>query len=569
MYLPKTLNYPALGCLVLLLALCWLLFFWRLGNVPFYSRGEAREGLVVWEMYTSGDLILPAVNGDYIPFKPPLFHWVGVLMANIFGRVDEFTVRFPSAFFATLGVLLTFLAGARLWGNAAGMASAVVLATSSEWWQAATIAQVDMTLAFFTLASLLLFFFVYQKGSSSLVESLGLAFFVGCATLAKGPLGLALPSLAILTFLVLRRDLQFLKRLHLFASVVLFLLVAGSWYGLAFREGGKAFLSRQILDENLLTAAGIEGHYQPLYYFVPIFFENMAPWSLFFPSLALYLYRQRRKLQEEHLLYPLVWVACLFAFFSLSLGKRGVYILPIYPAAALLLGAWWTKLQRGDSHFLWFVRLVGYSVAVLYLVVSGVFLAPFMGWNVFDALVSSSKNANLSLILRSVLLPSPWISFSLALSGLAALVLIWMLFRDHWAGAFASLAIVTIITALVMKNAYYPYIAGKRTLKPFMVRVRHAVDAKAPLLFYRSFDYGAIFYAERHIASYPEGGERLARPLFLLMWEEEWRQLRPRPDIRVLDTSEGRGPTDKHRLVLTEVGGEGPVESNGAGKNSD
>jgi len=91
---------------ILLLAVCLLLFFLNLGRVPFYDRGESREGLVVWEMFTSGNWTLPIVNDAYIPFKPPLFHWTALLVAKILGGVDEFTLRFPSAFFGTLGVLL-------------------------------------------------------------------------------------------------------------------------------------------------------------------------------------------------------------------------------------------------------------------------------------------------------------------------------------------------------------------------------------------------------------------------------------------------------------------------------
>jgi len=61
---------------LLLLVLCFMQFFWRLGEVPFYTRGESREGLVVWEMYKTGNWVLPIINGDYVPFKPPLFHWI-------------------------------------------------------------------------------------------------------------------------------------------------------------------------------------------------------------------------------------------------------------------------------------------------------------------------------------------------------------------------------------------------------------------------------------------------------------------------------------------------------------
>src|SRR5262249_20270310 len=181
--------------IVLLAGLCLGLLVWHLGEVPFYLRGEPREGLVVQEMQVSGDWILPAVNGSYVPFKPPLFHWAALAAAGVFGGIDEFTLRFPSAVFATLGVFLIYFAGARLWEEKAGLASAVVLATNHEWWTAASLAQVDMTLAFFMTAALLLFLFACRRRGKEIgvAEPLAIALLLGCATLAKGPVGLAIP----------------------------------------------------------------------------------------------------------------------------------------------------------------------------------------------------------------------------------------------------------------------------------------------------------------------------------------------------------------------------------------
>jgi 4-amino-4-deoxy-L-arabinose transferase-like glycosyltransferase len=547
----KALNGRDIGYLIPLAALCFLLFFWNLGEIPFYTRGEPREGLVVWEMYSTGNWILPQVNGDYIPFKPPLFHWFGVIIAKVLGRVDEFSVRFPSALFGTLGVFLTYLAGAHLWGKKAGIVSAFVLATSPEWWQTAIIAQVDITLAFFISAALLLFFSLYRKGESRKAESLGLALLLALGTLAKGPLGVLLPSLTIFIFLCAERNLAFLKKLHLLPSAILFLLLAGFWYGLATWEGGQRFLLRQIVDENLLTAAGVEGHYQPFYYFIPVFLLNTAPWSLFFPSLCLYLYSRRQRLREEQLHYPLIWLAVVFLFFSLSLGKRGVYILPLYPAAALLLGAWWTRLEQGEIHPLWLVRLPGYLVAASYLFLTAAVLFHSLGWNVLDhvRLFHTSSNGGIfSLFLDAKIPPSLSISICLA-----AFLLAWGLSRKSWNSALVSLAVMTTATALIIKDVYYPRIAAERTLKPFMERVRQEADGHAPLLFYRSFDYGAIFYAGRHIASYSENEKNFQPPFFLLLWEDEWQQIWTQRDLRVVDISEGTGPVGRHHLLLAEV----------------
>jgi len=283
----------------ILLGLCFLLLFWKLGELPFFSRGEPREGLVVWEMYSSGNWILPAVNGDYIPFKPPLFHWFGVFAAHLFGHIDEFSLRLPSAVFATLGVLMTYLAARRLWGERAAIVAGIVLVTNAEWWQAGTDTQVDMTLAFFISAACLYFYFLYEQRDFGLVKCLGLPLLLGLATLSKGPVGLAVPCLVFLIFLGLRRDFAFVKKLHPFASAAVFLLIAGSWYGAALWQGGPAFFFRQIVDETFRTAVGSYGHFQPVYYYLPIFLENTLPWSFFYPALALFIYQRRDKLSDE------------------------------------------------------------------------------------------------------------------------------------------------------------------------------------------------------------------------------------------------------------------------------
>ena len=140
-------------------------------------------------------------------------------------------------------------------------------------------------------------------------------------------------------------------------------LVAGSVnLALALWQGGAAFFFRQLVDENLRTATGEYGRPQPIYYFVPVLFYNMAPWSLFFPALALFLYRQRDRLKKDEFLYPLIWLTVAFVFFSLSSGKRGIYILSLYPAAALLWGAWWDHVEKGDSQSQDLTLFIGYFV---------------------------------------------------------------------------------------------------------------------------------------------------------------------------------------------------------------
>jgi len=158
----------------LLVAICAVLFFGDLGEVPFYDKQEAREALVVWEINHSGHWILPLRNGNEIPSKPPLYHWLAALVSQSADRLDEFTARFPSAFLAILGVLLVYLAGAALWHRSAGLFSALILATSVEWWDAAKVARVDMTLTFVMLGAF--FFFISTEQEEDEIRRLSWVF---------------------------------------------------------------------------------------------------------------------------------------------------------------------------------------------------------------------------------------------------------------------------------------------------------------------------------------------------------------------------------------------------------
>src|SRR5215510_15544829 len=90
-----------------LLLLCFLLYFWELGQIPFYNYEESKEALIVWEMVNDGGWILPLRNGTEIPLKPPLFPWLGALLACLSGEVTEAVVRCPATLFATGTVVLT------------------------------------------------------------------------------------------------------------------------------------------------------------------------------------------------------------------------------------------------------------------------------------------------------------------------------------------------------------------------------------------------------------------------------------------------------------------------------
>src|SRR4030095_7687567 len=125
-------------------------------------------------------------------------------------------------------------------------------------------------------------------------------------------------------------------------------------------RGGEGFVDRQIIQENLSRFAGGSGHSHPPYYYVPYLFSLGIPWSLFLP-LALWDWFKEGWSINRPAAFLKVWFLAIFVFFPIAMGKRPVYLLPLYPAVAILLAAWFYKDTLGRT------RVIIYRVMALLL----------------------------------------------------------------------------------------------------------------------------------------------------------------------------------------------------------
>ncbi|MBM4258715.1 MAG: glycosyltransferase family 39 protein [Deltaproteobacteria bacterium] len=547
---------------VALTVLCLVLYWWGLGDVPFYTKGEPREATVVWEIYTTNEWILPLRNGHLIPSKPPLFHWLGTLVSYASGGVSEFSIRFPSAALATVGVLLTYGTGVALWGVEAGAVAAVILATSFEWSRAATTARVDMTLTVCMVAAFLFFLFLYRRKDVRPREAFLFYVLLGLATLAKGPVGAILPGLTVLCFLAARRDLTFLRHLYVIVGGFLVLLIAGSWYGLALWQGGYDFFTKQIMKENVLRFFTSDaGHEHPFYYFLPNLFLGMAPWSFFFPPFVVYIYRQRRVWAEKEYLYLIVWIATVFLFYSAAKSKRSVYILPLYPAVALLIGAWWQELRHGSTvmsgPFFRLIQASGYFCLLFALVTIAAIGGQALGYDplgVIRPLLHPRDQSNLPMFTGIVAAhPTAFLLWSAMTAGSVSLLVLGIHHR-YWGWVFSGLAAFTIGAVLLVNNVFQPTVAATRTYRPFMERVVTRAG-QAPMFFFQAFDNGALYYSRRRIPQYDANLVQPGVGYFLLMRRSKWEEIAKlnAENFVLLDESEGTGPKDRHKLALVHT----------------
>jgi len=349
----------------ILIGFCITLYFLNLGRWDLWSPDEPRYAQVAREMVNGGDWILMHYNGNTYADKPPLFFWLMAFSSYLSKGFSSFSVRFPAALFGTLTVLLTFFLGKMLYSSRTGFLSGLILATSLEFSYLSTRANIDTTLTFFTTASLFCFFQWYRddpphpsplpdgeregvRGNRPTqkrnIRDLSIyGFYVGMAlaTLVKGPVGFILPLSVSLIYLVIQKDWDGMKRMRLLTGMALFLVIVLSWYLPAVVKGGEDYLHATLFRQTVARYSIGWSKARPIYYYLYNFPADFLPWILFVPAAVAYGFSREKVGKRGEFLFLFMWFALIFIFFSFSKGKRGIYLLPLYPAVSLMVGKLW------------------------------------------------------------------------------------------------------------------------------------------------------------------------------------------------------------------------------------
>jgi hypothetical protein len=176
---------------------------------------------------------------------------------------------------------------------------------------------------------------------------------LGLGVLAKGPVGALIPALACGIFLIAEHRCADLRRLVSTGPVLLACALGGSWYVACLLGGRGNFVGRQLGDENLGRFFGTLGAMAPWYYAKPLLL-NSIPFSLLVPVAMYSALRtarptdQRSNPASERVLIAvrlcaIFWLVTV-AVFSLAAYKRRAYLLPLWPASAVML-AWWVDVS--------------------------------------------------------------------------------------------------------------------------------------------------------------------------------------------------------------------------------
>ena len=514
--------------LAVLLAFSYLLLFHNLGAYSLKEPDEGRYAEIPREMTILGDYVVPHLNFVRYFEKPPLLYWVTALSYKAFG-VSEWSFRLPNAIAALLIVLAVYWFAARRFSEKAAFLASVMLVSSFGFFAMTHIVTIDMLFSFLLFAALLSF---YEFYSSTRKRFLYLFFgALALAVLAKGPAAIVLLVATMVLFLLAERRLSFLKEMASARGFVIFAAIAVPWFVLVCARE-KEFFQFFFFDQNLTRFLTTEHNRSgPPYYFFPVLFGGLFPWSIFLPRAVVRLWKSH----EVRLLF--IWSGVVFLFFSASGSKLPPYILPIFPALAVILACLFER--EWARNIRWLHEIVVYGL--FFAVVAGGALA----------LAAGLLDAYLPEILDTAVIPKAVKGLSLWVFGVSTAALISLgLKRVRAFGPLCCVLAAYAFLILLGIMADARLIDKFNTTKELALAINRERCLDAAIVDYGSFDETLPFYAGKRTyvadyrgelemgARYPDGAAyfldtqgflrlfRSDRPVFVVLKENRLDRMR-------------------------------------------
>jgi len=326
------------GKILLLVLLYGLLWFGTLNYRHLIPSDEGRYAEMAREMLVTGDWITPRYNGYKYFEKPPLQIWATAAAFQAFG-IGDWQARLWTALTGFLTILCIGFTGARIYNARAGWLGALVLASSPMWVIAGHFNSLDMGLSAFLVAALCSLLFAQSSENKTLSRNWMWACWacMALATLSKGVIGIAIPAMVFVVYSISAWDWKIWKRLYLISGIALYLAITAPWFALVAKRNPE-FLEFFFIHEHLQRFTQ-DDHSRtgPIYYFIPLLLIGCLPWIAQIPSSIAQAWRERRSYFSPSWLL-VCWFLVILGFFSISHSKLPGYIIPIFPALAMLVG---------------------------------------------------------------------------------------------------------------------------------------------------------------------------------------------------------------------------------------
>ncbi len=445
-----------------LLLICYFVFFFNIGNYALMDVDETRYVSMARDMFHSKDFLTLYLNGEYFFEKPPLYFWGECLSFAIFGKINEFTARFPVALYGTLSTLIVYFTGKKIVSRRFGFISAVILATTLEFVMLAKFAILDIVVTTCVGFSVM-FGFLTQFVQDKNKKYFWWLFYIfsGLAVMAKGIPGFVVPF-AVMFFVTIANKTfkQVFRPQYILPGFLLFFLIVVPWHLIMFKIHDPLFFREYIIKHHLerfLNSNEINRE-QPFYFYFITVLWGLIPWVFSAIAVGITKLKSFKKFAVENLsdrhkflLFNVIAFAVTMLFFSSSSTKLITYILPVYFFTAFIMGALWESYVFDEKY----KKPINLSVYIL------------GGICIFAGVVTCFAKYVLPAQVYSDLLIIKWFCISLVIIfGISSILCAVKNFRK---GVFACYALLIIITSAFGTKLFYnmDYEFGQNDLMQF------------------------------------------------------------------------------------------------------
>ncbi|GAB4364721.1 MAG: glycosyltransferase family 39 protein [Elainellaceae cyanobacterium] len=519
------------------MAIATTIAWFRLDGIGLVDETEPLFAEAARQMTVTGDWITPYFNEVTRFDKPPLVYW---LMASAYQTVgvNEWSARFPSALAVTVLAGMSFyvlyrfgvsrpaqiqqdeaaaqaaptanpaaVTSLNLWLSALIGSAAIVLNPQTFLWSRTGVS--DMLLSGCMGVALLAFFCGYAQPDRLQVQRrwyLAFYLFSALAVLTKGPVGVVLPGLIVLAFLLYLGQLRsVLQELPWLWGSLLFLLVSVPWFVLVIAINGESYINAFFGYHNLERFTSVvNNHWAPWYFYFPVVFLSFLPWSVHLPvAIARLRFWQvnqwRQQPRSTHLgLFALSWFAVIFGFFTIAVTKLPSYTLPLLPATGILAGLFWseqmTRLRSG-----WGARVSHWLNIVIFAVLAGAaFYSP--NW-----LGDDPEMPNLPSLMEQAGVPI-WSALIWTIATVAGIILL-IRRQGRWLWSVNLIGFMAFILVGLIPSAILIDSQRQLPLRELAETIVQAQPPNEPVVMVGFSKPSLVFYTQRPITYIPDPDE--------------------------------------------------------------
>ena len=341
-------KYIDVLSIFILLVVCIAVYFFGIGSYPLMDVDETRYASIARDMFLSKDYLTIYLNGDYFFEKPPLYFWSECLSFGLFGKINEFTLRFPCALYALILTLGVYFTGKKIVSRKFGLISALILATSLEFTILSRFAILDIIVTSLIGLSVLCGFltqFVQDRNKKYFWWLFYI--FSGMAVMAKGIPGFVIPfGIMFCVTLFNKTFKQCFRPLYMIPGIILFLLITLPWHIVMLNQYDPLFFNEYIMKHHIsrFFSANEINRARPFYYYIVAILWGAFPYI--FPLIGVIsekiFHRGKISLsdltnEQKFLWFNIIAFGFTFLFLSSSTTKLITYILPIYTFLAYII----------------------------------------------------------------------------------------------------------------------------------------------------------------------------------------------------------------------------------------